>query len=369
MSISRWHDDGPRGASRRRRMGVGKSKKLTSVFAVLFTAFFTLMAGVVAHAQVTGATLSGTVTDPSGGVVANATVSAVNAATAITRDVTSDSSGLYTIPTRVPGVYDIRVTATGFSTSVQSALTLSVGQQLQLNFGLKVGNTNTTVQVTEAAPQIDLTSSTLSGQVESETVRELPLNGRDWTSLAQLQPGVKPIETQMAFATSARGNRGFGGEMTVSGQRSTFNNYRIDGITVNDYAMAAPGNVIGIVLGVDAIQEFSVLTSGLPAEYGRATGGVVNAISRSGTNQFHGSVYEFLRNSALDASPYFDRVTDSPNPPFKRNVFGASAGGPIIKDRLFVFGDYEGLRQSKGLTANSTVFSNNARLGILSTAA
>ena len=144
------------------------------------------------------------------------------------------------------------------------------------------------MQVTEAAPQVELTSSAVSGQVESETVRELPLNGRDWTSLATLQPGVKQIQTQMAFATSARGNRGFGGEMTISGQRSTFNNYRIDGISVNDYAMAAPGNVIGIVLGVDAIQEFSVLTGGFPAEYGRATGGVVNAISRSGTNQFHG---------------------------------------------------------------------------------
>jgi hypothetical protein len=346
-------------------MGVGKSKKFTTGFAVLVTLFLTLMAGLVAHAQVTGATLSGTVTDPSGGVVANAAVSATNKATAVTRDANSDSAGLYTIPNLVPGVYDIKVSAAGFSTSVQSAVTLSVGQQLQLNFGLKVGQTNVEIQVTEAAPQIDLTSSALTGQVESETVRELPLNGRDWTSLAQLQPGVKPIQTQMAFATSARGNRGFGGEMTVSGQRSTFNNYRIDGVTVNDYAMAAPGNVIGIVLGVDAIQEFSVLTSGLPAEYGRATGGVVNAISRSGTNQFHGSAYEFLRNSALDARPYFNRVNGSPNPPFKRNVFGVSAGLPILKDRLFLFVDYEGLRQTKGLTSNSNVFSPDARLGIV----
>ena len=347
-------------------MGVERSRKLVFGFAVLFTVLFSLMAGVVAHAQVTGATLTGTVTDPSGGVVAGATISSTNTATASTRDTTSDSAGLYTIPNLVPGVYDIKVTATGFSTTVQSGLALSVGQQMQLNFSLKVGNTTTTVQVTEAAPQIDLTSSALTGQVESETVRELPLNGRDWTQLATLQPGVKQIQTQMAFATSARGNRGFGGEMTVSGQRSTFNNYRIDGITVNDYAMAAPGNVIGLVLGVDAVQEFSVLTSGLPAEYGRATGGVVNAISRSGTNQFHGAVYEFLRNSALDASPYFVRVNGGQNPPFKRNVFGASAGGPILKDRLFIFGDYEGLRQSKGITSNSTTFSDNARLGILS---
>jgi Carboxypeptidase regulatory-like domain/TonB-dependent Receptor Plug Domain len=346
-------------------MGVGKSKCVSRGVAILATLFFSLIAGVVAHAQVTGATLSGTVTDPSGGVVAGANISVTNSATGISRDTTSDSAGLYTIPNLIPGTYEVRVSATGFSTSVQSNLTLAVGQQQQINFAMQVGATNTTVQVTEAAPQVDLTSSALTAQVESETVRELPLNGRDWTTLAQLQPGVKQIETQMAFATSARGNRGFGGEMTVSGQRSTYNNYRIDGISVNDYAMAAPGNVIGIVLGVDAIEEFSVLTSGFSAEYGRATGGVVNAISRSGTNQFHGGVYEFLRNSALDASPYFDRVTASPNPPFKRNTFGASAGGPIFKDRLFIFGDYEGLRQTKGITSDNTTFSDNARLGIL----
>ena len=346
-------------------MGVGKSRKFATSFAILLTLVFSLMAGVVAHAQVTGATVSGTVTDPSGGVVANAAVSATNTATAVTRDATSDSAGLYTIANLVPGVYEIKVSAAGFSTSVQSGLTLAVGQQLQLNFGLKVGNTTTTVQVTEAAPQIDLTSSAVSGQVESETVRELPLNGRDWTSLAVLQPGVKPIETQMAFATSARGNRGFGGELTVSGQRSTFNNYRIDGIVVSDYAMASPGNVIGVVLGVDSIQEFSVLTGGFPAEYGRATGGVVNAITRSGTNQFHGTAYEFLRNSALDANDYFSRAANKAKPPFKRNQFGVSAGAPIIKDRLFVFADYEGLRQTKGIPQSSTVFSDAVHNGFI----
>jgi hypothetical protein len=346
-------------------MGVGKSKCVSRSVAILATVFFSLMAGVVAHAQVTGGTLTGTVSDPSGGVVGGAAVTATNTATGQSRDTTSDSAGLYNIPNLIPGTYEVRVSAAGFSTAVQSNLALAVGQQLQLNFGLKVGQATTTVQVTEAPPQIDLTSSALTGQVESETVRELPLNGRDWTSLAQLQPGVKPIETQMSYATSARGNRGFGGEMTVSGQRSTFNNYRIDGITVNDYAMAAPGNVIGVVLGVDAIEEFSVLTGGFPAEYGRATGGVVNAISRSGTNQFHGAVYEFLRNSALDANDYFTRSSGQPIPPFKRNQFGASAGAPILKDRLFIFADYEGLRQSKGIPATSGVFSNDARVGFI----
>ena len=339
-------------------------KSMGVVFGVLVFAL-SLFVSIPAHAQVVGATLSGTISDPSGGVVVNATITATNTATAAVRTVMSDSAGFYTIPNLVPGSYEVKVTATGFSTAVQSNLALAVGQQQQLNFSMKVGATATTVQVTEAAPQIDLTSSAVSGQVESETVRELPLNGRDWTSLAVLQPGVKQIETQMAFATSARGNRGFGGELTVSGQRSTFNNYRIDGVTINDYAMAGPGNVVGLVLGVDAVEEFQVLTGGFPAEYGRATGGVVNAITRSGTNQFHGSVYEFLRNSALDSNDYFTRAAGKKKPPFKRNQFGATAGAPIIKNKLFVFADYEGLRQTKGITSSSTVFSDGVHNGFL----
>src|ERR1700739_2765554 len=278
-------------------------RKITSILSAMLLLGFCCIFSVPAHAQVTGATLTGTITDPSGGVVTGASITATNTATGISRDVKSDASGFYSIPNLVPGPYEVKVSATGFSTSAQS-ITLAVAQQQQLNFSLKVGQTSTTVQVTEAAPQIDLTSSAVSGQVESETARELPLNGRDWTSPAVLQPGVKPIETQMSYATSARGNRGFGGEMTISGQRSTFNNYRIDGISVNDYALAAPGNVIGVVLGVDAVQEFSVLTGGFPAEYGRATGGIVNAISRSGTNQFHGAGYEFLRNRGLDSNDF-----------------------------------------------------------------
>jgi hypothetical protein len=321
------------------------------------------MAGVVAHAQVTGATLSGTVTDASGAVVSGAQVTARNAATGVSREATADSSGLYSIPNVIPGDYEVRVSAKGFSTAVQSNLSLAVGQQQQLNFSLKVGETSTTVQVTEAAPQIELTSSALSGQVESETVRELPLNGRDWTQLATLQPGVKRIETQMSTDTSARGNRGFGAELTVSGQRSTFNNYRIDGIGVTDYAMASPGNVIGVLLGVDSIQEFSVLTGGFSAEYGRATGGVVNAISKSGTNAFHGDAYEFLRNSALDSNTYLLRATGQPRGQFRRNQFGVSAGGPIIKDKTFIFGDYEGLRQAKGISGGGSVPSDAARGG------
>ena len=192
------------------------------------------------------------------------------------------------LPNLAPSTYEVKVAAAGFSTTVQSNLLLSVGQQQQLNFSMKVGETNTTVQVTEAAPQIDLTSSALTGQVESETVRELPLNGRDWTQLAILQPGVKKIETQMATATSARGNRGFGGELTISGQRSTFNNYRIDGISVIDYAKAAPGNVAWPRAWRGRHSGIFGFDRRLPGRIWRATGGVINAISKSGTNQFHG---------------------------------------------------------------------------------
>jgi len=318
------------------------------------------------RAQVAGATLSGTVNDPSGAVVPNAQVSARNTATGVARTATTDSAGFYSIPNLLPGTYEVSVTAAGFSTAVQSNIGLAVGAQQQLNIAMKIGETTQKVQVTETAPAVQLTSSTLSGEVQAQTVRELPLNGRDWTQLATLQPGVDKIETQMSYDTSARGNRGFGSEYTISGGRTTFNNYRIDGISVVDYANAAPGDVIGVVLGVDAIQEFSVLTGGFSAEYGRAAGGVVNAVSKSGTNSFHGDVYEFVRNDAFDANDFFSVGAGNPKPPFRRNQFGGSAGGPIIKDKTFIFGDYEGLRQTKGIPTVSVVPSDAARAGNLS---
>jgi hypothetical protein len=316
------------------------------------------------YSQVTGATLSGTTSDSSGGVIPGAHISISNTATGITKDVLADSAGYYTAPNLSPGTYEVRVTAKGFNTVVSTVI-LAVGAQQQLNITMKVGEISQTVQVTQAAPQIDLTSSTLTGQVGSHTILDLPLNGRDWTSLATLDPGVNLIETQMDYAGSARGNRGFGAELTISGQRTTNNNYRLDGISINDYANSGPGNVIGAALGVDAIQEFSVLTGGFSAEYGKASGGVVNAITKSGTNSFHGDVYEFIRNSALDSRDYFSRSGNTPLAQFRRNQFGAAAGGPIIKDKTFIFGDYEGFRQAKGITTTITVPSDSARTGNL----
>src|SRR5438270_1195112 len=325
----------------------------------------TILSAGQLRAQVAGATLSGTINDPSGAVVPNAQVSARNTATGVTRVATTDPAGFYSIPNLLPGNYEVSVTAPGFSTAVQSNIELAVGAQQQLNIAMKIGETTQKVQVTEAAPAVQLTSSTLSGEVQAQTVRELPLNGRDWTQLATLQPGVDKIETQMSYSDSSRGNRGFGSEYTISGGRTTYNNYRIDGISVVDYANAAPGDVLGVVLGVDAIQEFSVLTGGFSAEYGRAAGGVVNAVSKSGTNNFHGDAYEFLRNSALDANDFFTVGAGNPKPPFKRNQFGGSLGGPIIKDKTFFFADYEGLRQTKGIPTSITVPSDAARAGNL----
>jgi Carboxypeptidase regulatory-like domain/TonB dependent receptor-like, beta-barrel/TonB-dependent Receptor Plug Domain len=314
------------------------------------------------YGQVAGATLSGQVTDASGAVIPHAQVSIKNTATGVTRDVTTDTAGFYSVPNLLPGSYDVSTSAPGFSTQVQTGIILTVGAQQVLNASLQVGQVTQKVLVTGAAPTVQLASSALSATVNSTTVRELPLNGRSWTDLATLQPGVSAIQTQAQFNTgSSRGNRGFGNQVTISGARPQQNNYRLDGISINDYSNGAPGSVLGGNLGVDSIQEFSVLTSNYSTEYGRTSGGVINAITRSGTNQFHGDAYEFLRNSALDARNFFDKTT----PPFKRNQFGASAGGPIRKDRTFIFGDYEGIHQSLGLTNLITVPSAAARGGQL----
>src|SRR5207249_9394756 len=229
-----------------------------------------------------------------------------------------------------------------FGTAVQSNIALAVGAQQRLNISLKVGEAAQIVEVTAAAPMVQVTSSTISTEVEATTVRELPLNGRDWASLATLSPGVNAIETQMPFENGAvRGNRGFGAQLTISGGRTTQNNYRMDGLSINDYGNGGPGSVLGVSLGVDAIAEFSVITGNYSAEYGRTSGGVVNAISKSGTNGFHGDLYEFLRNDKLDANEYILNQTGQARPPFKRNQFGAAVGGPIRKDKTFFFFDYE----------------------------
>jgi len=314
-------------------------------------------------AQVAGGSLSGTITDPSGAGIPLAQVAIKNVATGVERILTTNTDGFYTAQNLLPGEYQITISAKGFNTDIKSGITINVGARQVFDIALQIGTVTHRVEVTAEAPAIQLASSDISATVNATTVRELPLNGRSWTDLAALQPGVDTIQTQPTFAVGAdRGNRGFGQQLTISGARPQQNNYRLDGVSLNDYANGAPGSVLGGNLGVDAIQEFSVLTSNYSAEYGKTSGGVVNATTRSGTNSFHGSGYEFLRNSSLDAANFFEAGKRTP---FKRNQFGGAIGGPIVKNRTFFFADYEGIRQSKGIANVDSVPSTNARGGLL----
>jgi hypothetical protein len=299
-----------------------------------------------AKAQVSGATLSGLVTDEQGGPVANATISIKNAGTGVAREVTSNTDGIYSAPNLLPGEYQVTVTATGFQTLTEKGITLTVGGQQSLNLVMKVGALSQTVEVNAAIPDIQTTSSTVSSTVDSTTIRELPLNGRDWTSLATLEPGVSSIPNQVGTGFSAnKGNRGFGNQLSNDGHRANENTYRVNGISINDYSNGSPGGASGLNLGVDGIQEFSVLTSNYTAEYGRTSGAVINAITKSGVNDFHGTAFLFDRDKVFDAKNYFDPA--GPISPFRRVQFGASGGTAIIKDKLFVYGTYEGVRQNK----------------------
>src|SRR6202049_2896640 len=307
-------------------------------------------------AQVAGAALTGTITDASGGAIANAQISAKNLATDLVTTTTTNSDGFYNIPNLLPADYQVTVSAPGFGTK-QTNITLTVGARQVLNLPLAVGQAQQVVQVTEQAPTIQLATSTMSETVEGAEVRALPLNGRDWGSLATLQPGVASVRTQEQVTQVGSHARGLGMQLTIDGARPTQNTYRLNGVVINDYSNAGPGSVLGQNLGVDAIQEFSVLTSNYTAEYGYTSGGVINAITRSGTNQFHGSVYEFLRNSALDAADYFENAGNLPKNPLRQNQFGAAGGWKVLKDKLFLFGNYEGLRYVKGVptTTNTTL--------------
>ena len=318
-----------------------------------------------AHAQSPNASVTGQVIDSSKAIIVGAHVSAVNISTNIHQETLTNGAGAYYFPNLLPGPYRIEAEMTGFKKVIKPGVVLHVQDAVEINFALAVGATTDTVTVEGGEPVVQLATSDLGAVVESRTIRELPLNGRSWTDLATLQPGVAAVETQASYAAAAdRGNRGFGSQMSISGGRVRENSYRIDGVSVNDYSNGGPGSVLGGTLGVDAIEEFSVYTANTPAEYGRTSAGVISAITRSGTNNLHGSGYEFLRNSALDARNYFDQ---GGAPPFKRNQFGGSLGGPLWKGRTFFFADYEGNRQSTGITNIVTVPSPAARTGNLST--
>ncbi len=319
--------------------------------------------GPTAFGQVVGASISGTVADPSGAVIPNARVTIRNLSTGVASQVSTNGTGLYNAANLLPGDYQISVLATGFAPQQRSGLSLTVGERQVLNMQLRVGDaTSTTFDVPTDAPMVELGSTSVSSVVDGGIARELPLNGRDWTSLGALEPGVAPIRTQPdPNGLNNRGNRGFGGQVTIAGARPQQNNYRLDGISINDYANSSPGSVIGLSLGADSIQEFSVISNNYSAAYGLTSGGVFNAVTRSGGSAFHGSAYEFLRNDQLDARSFFDGAKS----PFRRNQFGVAGGGRLIKEKLFVFANYEGLRQSLTTTSIATVLSPDAHNGQL----
>lgn len=317
------------------------------------------------YAQSPNASLRGRVTDASKAVIVDARILAMNLGTNIPYEGVTNSAGEYYVPNLLPGTYRIEAGKTGFSTVLNPNVVLHVQEDVEINFELGIGKVSESITVEAGAPMIELSSSAPGAVIDSRTVRELPLNGRSWTDLALLQPGVIGVETQANYSAAAdRGNRGFGSQVSITGGRVRQNSYRIDGVSVNDYSNGGPGSVLGGTLGVDAMEEFSVLTANTPAQYGRTSGGVISAITRSGTNGLHGSAYEFLRNSALDARNTFDTGSA---PPFKRNQFGGAVGGPIWKDHTFFFADYEGNRQSTGITNSVYVPSIAARSGILTT--
>ena len=305
----------------------------------------TLLAPFDMSSQMASGTLSGTIKSASGSPVPNAMITMTDKKNDHATAAKTKKDGTYEIRNLEIGEYEIEISAAGFITT-RAAVTLQPE-------GDQVGNFELQVQNLQAG------SSTVSGTVSSQSVRELPLNGRSASDLAALEPGVETTRTQ----SSGQGKYGFGTQMTISGGRPRQNDARLDGISVNDYANGSPGSALGVNLGVDAVEQFTVLTSNYPTQVGRSSGGVVGATTRSGTSSFHGDVFEFLRNSALDARNFFDRA----KPPFRRNQFGASAGGPIWRGHTFIFGDYEGLRQSLGVTQVDTVPSFAARAGNLST--
>lgn len=341
------------------RFGFGRS-----VCGFLGVFLFTFLICIPARAQVAGASLTGRVTDAQGAVVPKAKVIALNLATRVSTATVTNMAGAYTITNLIPGEYTVTASAAGFS-QTRATVTLTVGSTQLMNLSLKVGKVVQVVTVGAAAPQVNLTGPTIQGTVNQRSIVQLPLNGRDWASLAALQPGVATVRTQEVVTQPGGDLRGLGTQMTIGGNRPTQNVYRLNGIIINDYSNAAPGNVLGANVGVDAIQEFSVLTTNYSAQYGYTSGGVINAITKSGTNRFHGDVYEFMRNSKLDAADFFENANNLGKGLFIRNQFGVSAGGPILKNKLFIFGNYEGLRQSKSIPSIAHVLTPDARKGIL----
>lgn len=328
--------------------------KLNSRMLACLAALFALMAGVAA-AQTFRGTILGTVTDSSGGSIAGATVTVKNIGTGLTRVVTTSDDGSYSVPELPIGTYSVTVERSGFKLGVISGIAVEVSSDRRTDVVLHPGDVAQKIEVSaETLPQVESTNDVLGGIIESKVVTNLPINGRDYQKLIFLVPGVTGSPDQI---TDSPGSFGV---FSVNGARGRSNNFLLDGTDMNDGYRNDPAiNEAGVfgtpatILPVEAIAELRV-ASNFEAEYGRSAGGVINVVTKSGTNQWHGSAFEFFRNNALDARNYFNDV-GSPQNPFHNNQFGGSVGGPIIKDRTFFFVDYEGLRENGALASTACV--------------
>lgn len=329
---------------------------MTTFRIAILLAATTLGVPLAAWAQ-TSASVSGRVQDASGAVLPGVAITARQADTGFERTTTSDIEGRYALPSLPAGAYEIRAELQGFRTLVRRGVTLTIGENVSVDLALEVGGVTEALTVTAQTPTVNTRAGDLSYLVDARAIEQLPLNGRNYTDLAYLQPGVVPYPHRDGGSVVAHGLG-----MSVNGQDPRANVYLLDGTLLNDMTNGPAGSAAGTALGMDTVQEFRVETNAYSAEFGRMAGGQVNVLTKAGTNAIRGTAFEYHRNDALDAKNYFD-VGDQP--PFTRNQFGGTLGGPVRQDRLFYFVGYEGLRENLGRTLTSAVPDALARQGLL----
>ena len=314
----------------------------------------------VARAQATG-TISGVVTDPSGAILPGATIEARSAATGQVRTATTGAEGFYTVPLVSPGRYEVKASLSGFQSATRTNVQVSVSETARANLTLQVGSVTENVTIVAESPLVETANATLGIVIDEKKVVDLPLNGRNFTQLGTLIPGVVAQPATLGGATGDATPLGFGnltGAFSVNGMRSQSNNFLLDGASNNDTFNT------GFILRPppDAIQEFKILTHSYSAEYGRSAGSIVNVVTKSGSNAWHGSGWEFHRDDALEARNFFAPTTQ-PKPVLKQDQFGGAVGGPILKNKLFAFAYYDGFRNERGTTRTSPVLTAAQRAG------
>ena len=324
-------------------------------FAILLAFFIT----IAAHAQVVGGTISGTITDTTGAALAHAQVLVHNDETGNERRLTTAPDGRYSAPSVPVGTYTVMAQLPGFSPAYRAGVPLAVGQSKQVDLTLSVDSVSQQVTVQDAPSIVNTSTQQTSGLVDERQIRQLPLNGRSYDQLITLNPGVVNYTGQRSGSIGTS-NSSVGNMFAISGRRPQDNLFLLNGIEYTGASLinVTPGGTSGQLLGVDAVREFNVVSDTYSASYGKHQGAQISIVTASGTNKLHGSVYEFIRNSALDARNYFDQAKI---PAFQRNNFGGSLGGPVRKDKLLLFANYEGYRQNLGLSDVTLVPDNASR--------